>query len=181
MLVCCCLRPGGVEFYKVFLDLRCLWVQQWLRALSAYNRGDKVVSNDFRMRANLVIGFILVAMLGGCAQGAAAGALGGLMASLFGSLLCGPYFPICFAATAAATATATVGATALVGGVMGVSGQLPVSSTALSGDTDARLSLNMRSLRIVRGFGKKIAFSLVAVAQFDWNLDQQIPKHSSRT
>jgi hypothetical protein len=70
MLFCCCLRPGGVESYEVFLDLRCLWVQQWLRALSAYSRGDKVVSNDFRMRANLVIGFILVAMLGGCAQNA---------------------------------------------------------------------------------------------------------------
>lgn len=41
------------------------------------------------------------------ATGAAAGAFGGLAASFFTSLICGPYFAVCFAATAPATIVVT--------------------------------------------------------------------------
>ena len=121
------------------------------------------------------------------ATGAAAGAIGGLTASLLGSLACGPYFPVCFAATA----PATIGATMLVGGAMGMSGisdddaakitpyletlqanhnmsqelatalaeQFPLASLAPPGVADARISLDVNSLRLMKLNGQKTVFS----------------------
>jgi len=143
------------------------------------------------------------------ATGAAAGAFGGLTASFLGSLVCGPYFPVCFAATA----PATIGATALVGGVMGMSGisdedaakiipqlealqanrninqeiatalgeALPVSSLVPPGVADARISLHLKSLRLVKGFGQNIVFSLTVVTSYEWSLNKPGPQHASRT
>lgn len=143
------------------------------------------------------------------ATSAAVGALGGLTASFFGSLICGPYFPVCFAATA----PATIGATMLVGGAMGMSGisdedtakiipyletlqashnmnqelatalakQFPLSMLAPPGVADARISLDVNSLRLMKVFGQKPIFSLTVVTQYEWSLNKPNPQHSSRT
>jgi hypothetical protein len=142
------------------------------------------------------------------ATGAAAGAIGGLTASLLGSLACGPYFPLCFAATA----PATIGATMLVGGAMGMSGisdddatkitpyletlqanhnmsqelatalakQFPLASLAPPGVADARISLDVNSLRLMKVFGQKPVFSLTVATQYEWNRNKPNPQHSSR-
>ena len=140
--------------------------------------------------------------------GAAGGAIGGLTVSLLGSLACGPYFPICFAATA----PATIGATMLVGGAMGMSGisdddaakitpyletlqvnhnmsqelataladQFPLTSLAPPGVADARISLDVNSLRLMKVFGQKPVFSLTVATQYEWNRNKPNPQHSSR-
>lgn len=142
------------------------------------------------------------------ATGAAAGVVGGLTASFFFSLICGPYFPACFAATA----PVTIGATMLVGGTMGMSGisdediakikpyletlqasrnmnqelatalagKFPLSSLAPLGVADARISLDVNSLRLVKVFGQKLVFSLTVLIQYEWNLNRPNPQHSSR-
>ena len=142
------------------------------------------------------------------ATGAAGGALGGLMVSFLGSLVCGPAFAICFAAIAPATVggTALVGGVMGAGGIStaeaekiipyleaqqtgdilsqklaaSVSRQLPANGAALSEGADARLSLKINSVLVVRGFGEKVSLLLPVDAQFDWNLNMPSPKHSSR-
>lgn len=143
------------------------------------------------------------------ANGAIAGGFGGLTASFFGSLMCGPYFAICFAASA----PATIGATTLVGGVIGMSGisgedaekiipylqamqathnnnqelatalikQLPASSLAPPGVADARISMDVNSLRLQKGFGQRVVFSLSAVTRFEWDLNKPKPQQYTRT
>jgi hypothetical protein len=142
------------------------------------------------------------------ATGATAGAVGGLTASFLGSLICGPYFPACFVATA----PVTVGATMLVGGTMGMSGfsdedaakikphlealqasrnmnrelatmlagKFPLAILVPPGVADARISLDVNSLRLIKVFGQKPIFSLTVVSQYEWSLNTPNPQHSSR-
>jgi hypothetical protein len=142
------------------------------------------------------------------ATGAAVGAVGGLTASLLGSLLCGPYFPVCFAATAPATigATILVGGTMGMSGISDedaakikphletlqasrnmnqelatmLAEKFPLSSLAPPGVADARISLDVNSLRLMKVFGQKLVFSLTVVIQYEWNLNRPNPQHSSR-
>ena len=142
------------------------------------------------------------------ATGAAAGAVGGLTASLLGSLLCGPYFPVCFAATAPATigATILVGGTMGMSGISDedaakikpqletlqasrnmnqelatiLAEKFPLSSLAPPGVADARISLDVNSLRLIKVFGQKLLFSLTVAIQYEWNLNRPNPQHSSR-
>jgi hypothetical protein len=141
--------------------------------------------------------------------GAVAGAFGGLTASFFASLACGPYFALCFGASA----PLTIGATALVGGAIGVSGisdedaakiisyleamqathdlnqelamalaeKLPSSSLVPPGVADARISLDVNSLRLVKGIGDKTMISMTIVTRYEWSLNEPSPPRSSRT
>jgi len=143
------------------------------------------------------------------ATGAAAGAFGGLTVSFLASLACGPYFGLCFAASA----PATISVTTLVGGVIGMSGisgedatkitsylealrsshdmnqelatalaeKLPASSLVPPGVADARISLDVNSLRLVKVFGKKIVLSMTVVTRYEWSLNKPNPQHSSLT
>lgn len=142
------------------------------------------------------------------ATGAAAGAAGGLTVSLLASLACGPAFPACFAATAPITigATTLVGAGMGVSGISEedaekvtpyleslqathnmskelakvLSEQLPVSNLVPPGVADARFSLDVNSLQLVKRFGQKLTFSLAVATQYEWNLNGPSPQHSSR-
>jgi len=144
----------------------------------------------------------------GVAAGAAGGAMGGLMATAVGSLLCGPFFAVCFAASA----PLTVGASAVVGAGMGsyriapddmekINGQLenvyqahnlgeevasavsqqpPASSLLTPGVPDARLSLTGQNIQIAQLPGQKLALSISVEADLDWDLNQKKPLHTSR-
>jgi hypothetical protein len=143
------------------------------------------------------------------AGGAAAGALGGLSASLLLSLACGPLFPACFAATAPVTIGATTLLGGAMVGMSGISDedaekitpyldaiqanhnmsqelatvlseQLPVSSLVPPGVADARISLDVNSLRLEKILGYKMLFSLTVVTSYEWGLNQPGPQHSSR-
>lgn len=141
------------------------------------------------------------------ATGAVAGAVGGLTVSLLASLVCGPFFPACFATTA----PITIGATTLVGAGVGMTGisaedaekvapyleslqathnmskelatalseQLPVSSLAPPDVADARISLDVNSLRLIKRFGQKPSFSLAVATQYEWSLNGPDTQHSS--
>ena len=142
------------------------------------------------------------------AAGAAAGAFAGLTVSLLTSLACGPFFPACFATTAPLTvgATTLVGTGIGMSGISAedaenitpyleslqavhnlsdelatvLSEQLPVSNLVPPGVADARLSLDVNSLRLVKIFGQKLSFSLAVATQYEWNLNGPSPQHSSR-
>jgi len=143
------------------------------------------------------------------ATGAAAGAFGGLTVSLLASLACGPFFPACFAATAPLTigATTLVGAGVGMSGISVedagkispyleslrathnmskdlatvLSDQVPVSSLAPPGVADARLSLGVNSLQLVKRIGQKLTFSLAVATHYEWSLNGPSPQQSSRT
>lgn len=143
------------------------------------------------------------------AKGAATGALGGLTASFFASLACGPYFALCFAVAAPATigATTLVGG---VMGMSGFSDKdaakvipilealqdghnlnqelatalaenLPANSLGPAGDADARISLDVKRLQLVKLSGKKIVLSLTVATEYEWSLDKPASQHSTHT
>ncbi len=58
---------------------------------------------------------------------------------------------------------------------------LPVSSLAPPGVADARISLDKKSLRVVKGFGRSIVFSLAVDTRYEWSLNKPSPQQSLRT
>jgi hypothetical protein len=141
------------------------------------------------------------------AKGAATGALGGLTASFFASLACGPYFALCFAVAAPATigATTLVGGVMGMSGfsdkdaakvipklvalqdghnlnqelATALAEKLPASSLVPAGAADARISLDVKRLQLVKLSGKKIVLSLTVAAEYEWSLDKSASQHST--
>ena len=143
------------------------------------------------------------------ATGAAAGALGGLTASFLASLACGPYFALCFAAAAPATigATTLVGGVIGMSGfsdedaakiipklealqdshnlnqelAAALAEKLPAYSLVPAGAADARISLNVKRLQLVKLSGKKIVLSLTVATEYEWSLNKPGSQHSTHT
>ena len=141
------------------------------------------------------------------AAGATAGAFGGLTASFLTSLACGPYFALCFAAAAPATisATAVVGGAMGMSAISdadaariipkldalqanhnlnqelatALAENLPASSLVPAGVADARISLDVNSLQLVKVYGKKVGLSLTVVAQYEWGLNKPGSQHAT--
>ena len=141
------------------------------------------------------------------AAGATAGAFGGLMASFLTSLACGPYFPLCFTAAAPATigATAVFGGAMGMSAISdadaariipkldalqanhnlnqdlatALAENLPASSLVPAGVADARISLDVNSLQLVKVYGKKVELSLTVATEYEWGLNKPGSQHAT--
>ena len=137
----------------------------------------------------------------------AAGAFGGLMASFLTSLACGPYFPLCFTAAAPATIGATavfggaIGMSAISDAdaariipkldalqanhnlnqdlATALAENLPASSLVPAGVADARISLDVNSLQLVKVYGKNVELSLTVATEYEWGLNKPGSQHAT--
>lgn len=142
------------------------------------------------------------------AAGAAVGAAGGLFYTALLSLACGPFYAACFAGAAPAVIGATAVGGGVAGAVSGsrenlddlkefigpmpdsgqlnqelavaVSELLEPEVIAEPGTGDARLSLGITSLDVRKSWGK-VKLQAGARAGFDWKLDQDKPRHATRS
>lgn len=142
------------------------------------------------------------------ATGAAVGASSALVTGLLASLVCGPYFAVCFAGAGAAalggaTAGGVVGASVALSAeeterVIGrleylqrahnlcesladsVSARLPAERLSAPDMADARLILEVPSLRAASGFEDTISIGVAVKATLEWELDRAEPRETSR-
>ena len=64
---------------------------------------------------------------------------------------------------------------------MALTEKLPAPSLVPPGSADARISLDVNSLRLVKVFGKKVVLSMTVVTRYEWSLDKPDPQHATRT